>query len=119
MSKPPEELIEIKAYQIWEQRQLDGREGDPQRDWEKAKQCLEKCWREVFWWKFRKRFNKLGKSIINAIKLLIFSFWKTLPTSNWIKLLAAPVALSIAGAWITARFQEENRQNESNKQQKE
>ena len=33
MSKPshiPEELIELKAYQIWQKRQLDGRGGTPQ-----------------------------------------------------------------------------------------
>ena len=44
MSEPsdlPEELIKIKAHQIWEKRQLDGREETPQSDWDEAKQYLE------------------------------------------------------------------------------
>ena len=51
----PEELIELKAYQIWEERQLNGREGNPQSDWDEAKQYLkEHCWEVRQWNFFRK-----------------------------------------------------------------
>ena len=60
MSEPPhipEELIELKAYQIRKKRQLDGREGTPSSDWEKAKRYLEEHRWEVRQWKFFRRIT--------------------------------------------------------------
>ena len=48
----PEELIELKAHQIWEKRKLDGKEGNPQSDWEEAKRYLENNRWRVYQWKF-------------------------------------------------------------------
>ncbi len=134
----PEELIKVKANKIWKKRQREGRYGTPESDWSEAKKYLEKHRWEVFLWRLGEASTKLWELIRKGIKLLwrlltfpfrilwnflkfllwvfkplINFFWKTLPTSDWVKLLAAPVALSLAGAGITARFQEENRQNET------
>jgi len=48
-----------------------------------------------------------------GFKTFINFFWKELPTSEWVKLLATPIVLSIAGALITNYFQEQSRQNEA------
>ena len=50
----PEELIKIKAHEIWEKRQREGRDGTPEGDWIKAKKYLEKHWWEVYWWKLKR-----------------------------------------------------------------
>ena len=134
MIKPsylPEELIELRAHQIWQKRQLHGREETSRSDWEEAFNYLRNHHLFVFWWRFRKVLKEIGKLIskllnfsfwllwrffkliLRVFKQLMIFFWKVLPKSDWVKLLAAPVVLSIAGAWITARFQEENRQNET------
>ncbi len=62
MSEPPhipEELIELKAHQIWEKRQLDGKKGTPESDWDEAKQYLEekKNRQKVRQWKFFRRIT--------------------------------------------------------------
>ena len=90
----PEELIRLKAHQIWKERQLDEREGTPQSDWQEAKQYLDKHWREVFWWKFRKRFNKLGKLIERIARKGIRVLWKLLSFPFW--LLAEPLSRDFA-----------------------
>ena len=37
----PEELIKIKAYEIWKKRQREGRDGTPTSDWIEARKYLE------------------------------------------------------------------------------
>ena len=111
MSEPrliPEELIKLKAHQIWKKRQLDGREGTPQRDWEEAKKYFERLRWEVLLWELRQILTETLQSLWSIPKFILW----TLPTSEWIKLLAAPLVLSIAGSIITSRLQEESKKNE-------
>lgn len=56
----PEELIKIKANQIWKKRLRKGRDGTPESDWIEARKYLEKHWWEVWFWKL-KRVWKLIK----------------------------------------------------------
>ncbi len=70
MSEPPEELIEIKAHQIWEKRQLDGREGTSQSDWEEAKQYLKEHQCEIFLWRVNRPFIWLEKRILDYWSVL-------------------------------------------------
>ncbi len=74
----PEELIKIKAHEIWKKRQREGRDGTPENDWMEARQYLEKYRWKVFWWKFRKRFNKLEKLIVRRVRDGIKTLWRFL-----------------------------------------
>ena len=103
----PEELIRIKAHQFWEKRQRE--DGTPESDWEEAVNYLKKHWWEVPYWKFRQGLTKTLQSLWNIPKFVIWD----LPTYEWAKLLAAPLVLSLAGAWITNRLQEEDKKNET------
>ncbi len=47
----PEELIRIRAYAYWEQRQREGTDGSHEKDWRKAEEDLEKHRWQVWLWK--------------------------------------------------------------------
>ena len=66
----PEELIQIKANQIWKNRLRLGIDGTPESDWLKAQQYLEKHWWQVWLWRSKKTFNKLWKLIKRRIRIL-------------------------------------------------
>lgn len=105
----PEELIKIKAHEFWKKRKRKGIDGTPESDWLHARQDLEKHQWEVLYWKLRHVLNKILQSLWSIPKFILW----TLPTSEWIKLLAAPLVLSIAGSIITSRLQEEGKKNET------
>ena len=102
MSEPPhipEELIELKAHQIWEQRQLDGREGTPQSDWEEAKQYLEKNRWKVRQWKFFRGITlrweaTLLENCLESIEFLLqkLAFFTILGRLGELTLIVAVVA---------------------------
>lgn len=56
-----------------------------------------------------KKFSSFTLTLFNST---IRFFWKTLPTSEWVKLLAVPLILSFSGSIIASQLQRENRQNE-------
>lgn len=61
----PEELIKLKANEIWKKRLREGREGDSESDWFKAKKYLQKHrWQVVLW-----RLNKLWKLIKRKLRV--------------------------------------------------
>ena len=99
MSEPPEELIKLKARQIWEKRQLDGREGTPQSDWEEAKQYLEEHRWGILLWRLNRPFVWLEKKIIEPLdywsdRANIFNFFSKLsPIIEAIGVLLIPVAI--------------------------
>ena len=99
MSEPPEELIELKAHQIWEKRQLDGREGTPQSDWDEAKQYLEKHRWGILLWRLNRPFVWLEKKIIEPLdywsdRANIFNFFSKLsPIIQAIGVLAIPFVI--------------------------
>ena len=71
-------IIELKAHQIWEKRQLDGREGTSQSDWEEARQYLEekKNRQKVCQWKFFRRItlwweDTLVEDCLESIEFLL------------------------------------------------
>ena len=67
MSEPPyisEELIELKAHQILQKRQLYGREGTSQSDWDEAKRYLEAHPWEVRQWNFFRRITLYWESTL-------------------------------------------------------
>ncbi len=99
MSEPPEELIELKAHQIWEKRQLDGREGTPQSDWKEAKQYLEKNRWEVRQWKFFRRITlwweaTLLENCLESIEFLLqkLAFFTILGKLGELALIVAVVS---------------------------
>ena len=47
----PEELIKLKANQIWKKRLREGRDGTPESDWIEAKRYWEKHRCQVFLWR--------------------------------------------------------------------
>ena len=86
----PEELIKIKAHEIYKERQHKGKDGTPESDWIEAKKYLEKHRWEVPLWRLGKTLNKLSKSIGRVIKplwkLLVFPFvllWRFLIFPFW------------------------------------
>ncbi len=66
----PEELIQIKANQIWKSRLRARIDGTPEGDWLKAQRYLEKHRWKVWLWKSKKTFNKLWQLIKR--KIMIF-----------------------------------------------
>lgn len=66
----PEKLIEIKARQIWEKRQFDGREATAQSDWDKAKEYVEKNQWTIPLWILNQPFVPLEKRIIKPFLVL-------------------------------------------------
>ncbi len=87
----PEELIRIKAHQIYKERQREGRNETPESDWEEAKKYLKKHWWKIVLWRLGKTLNKLRKSIGRVVKhlwkLLIFPFkllWRVLFFPFWL-----------------------------------
>ena len=68
MIELPKELIEIKARQIWEKRQLDGIDGTAQSDWGEAKRSLEEYFKTTI---------DSNTQVNNLAKLKIrLNFWK-------------------------------------------
>ena len=66
MNKPrsiPQELIKLKANQIWKKRRREGRDGTPESDWIEAKKYLEKHRWQVFLWRLEKTLKKVWKLI--------------------------------------------------------
>ena len=108
----PEELIKTKAQEIWKARQREGRDGTADDDWEEAVNYLEK--EGVSYLKSNQTVSFELKSIQAQIQIrqLLWNIPKfiiwTLPKSEWMKLLAAPLVLSAAGALITSKLQEES-----------
>ena len=105
----PEEIIKVKANQIWQKRQREGREGTSESDWNQAKKYLEKQRWEIPYWQLRQVLTKTRSSFWNLSK---FRTW-TLSTSEGINLLVAALVLSAAGSIITSRLQEEETKNET------
>ena len=60
----PEELIKLKANEIWRKRLREGIDGTPESDWLQAKKYLEKHRWPVFLW----RLNKLRKLIKRRLR---------------------------------------------------
>jgi uncharacterized protein YjbI with pentapeptide repeats len=95
-----DEQIRAKAYELWLKR--GGTNGDDKMDWTMAEKSL----------KYQKRtflFKWAPKAAKAATKWFIFS----LPVLDWTKLLAVPITLSLATGIITARIQDETKQNET------
>lgn len=95
-----DEQIRAKAYELWLKR--GGTNGDEKMDWSMAEKSL----------KYQKRFF-LFKWAPRAAKAAIKWFVFSLPVLDWTKLLAVPITLSLATGIITARFQNEAKQNET------
>ena len=77
MSEPPEELIKLKAYQIWEKRQQTDKKGEnPQSDWEKAEQYFKKHRWKVFLW-------KLARTLSNRPIRKFADFWEKAPIEKF------------------------------------
>ncbi len=59
----PEELIQLKAHQIWKNRQRKGKGGTPESDWIEGKKYLEKHWWEVWLWRLKKVWKLIRRRI--------------------------------------------------------
>ncbi|MEA5621641.1 pentapeptide repeat-containing protein [Nostoc sp. UHCC 0251] len=64
----PVELIQAKAYEIWATRERKGESGNPEDDWSKAIEFVNKHWWSIPLWKIDKRYRKLKVSTTNSIK---------------------------------------------------
>ncbi len=89
----PRELIEDKAHKIWQKRDLEGRDGTAESDWNEAKEYLEKHRGEVFLWKLGKVLNKSGKLIGRKVRVSLGFLWKllTFPFLLLWRILTLPV----------------------------
>ena len=101
----PPALLEKTALKIYQRRLKRGVEGDASSDWEQATERLTKQPWRIWWWQFwRIVFLAPAKGILSAARGVWSFFWKTLPTSDWVKLLGLPLTLSIVGTFATNRF---------------
>ena len=73
----PEELIRIKAQTIWEKRQSEGLQGNPENDWIEARQYLEKHRWEVLQW-------KLSQSLAKRPIKRLADRWETNPIEKFV-----------------------------------
>ncbi|MBR8840471.1 MAG: pentapeptide repeat-containing protein [Stigonema ocellatum SAG 48.90 = DSM 106950] len=64
----PVELIQAKAYEIWQARERKGAIGTPEDDYSKAIEFLNQHWWSVTSWKLGKRYQELKISATNSIK---------------------------------------------------
>ncbi len=103
MSEPPEELVKLKAHQIWEERQLDGREGTSQSDWEEAKRYLEGHSWDIFWWQLNRPYYLLEKRILEPIYV-----WMVEQTFFKVLIVAATF---LSGVPFIEYFAEDGRRN--------
>jgi hypothetical protein len=71
----PVELQQIKAYELSQQRLLDGKESNADDDWNAAGEYLAKHPRRVFVWKLKKLRRSIKDFLDGCWKVLIFPFW--------------------------------------------
>ena len=102
------------AFELYQNRLLLGRPGDQGSDWEKACEIARSPIGTTLFAsnrpliKLRKPTAKLGKFIARDIpEWLLFS----LPKLEWMKLLAVPLAITLAGSVISRQVQREASQN--------
>jgi uncharacterized protein YjbI with pentapeptide repeats len=102
------------AFELYQNRLLLGRPGDEHSDWQKASQIARNPIRTTLFAsnrpliKLRKPTAKVGKLIVRDIpEWLLFS----LPKLEWMKLLAVPLAITLAGSVISRQVQREANQN--------
>ncbi|MDJ0573112.1 MAG: hypothetical protein QNJ53_29305 [Pleurocapsa sp. MO_192.B19] len=107
-SKIPEELIRIKAHDIWKKRQREGRGGTSKSDWIEARLYLEKYRWKVFWWKLKRIPTNIYKPYYLLEKRVLE------PADAWIKRQASIsilTQLAILAAIIAFIGGEEVRRN--------
>jgi uncharacterized protein YjbI with pentapeptide repeats len=107
------ELHEIKAHQFYKKRVEVNRDGTREEDWENAKECLVNNSQDILFWRSKNISIKSWQCIGETLNKFINFFWKTLPASDWVKILATPLILSVATALITNHFQEQSKLNET------
>jgi uncharacterized protein YjbI with pentapeptide repeats len=97
----PISLIRKHAQRIYIARIEKSMPGSQDQDWRASISYLKsRPWLVVFW--------HVSQGLTSCVSYLYFD----LPRSDWIKLLAVPVILSIAGSTIASRFQDRARQYE-------
>ena len=84
-----EELVKIKAYQIWEERKDKGVNGRCEQDWMNAWKYLKKHWWEVLWWRLKKIWQK--RFLLGFLTFLLSLLLK----------IALVFIISIGLFWIT------------------
>jgi uncharacterized protein YjbI with pentapeptide repeats len=109
----PAELHEIKAHQFYKKRVEIKRDGTREEDWEDAKEYLANNSQDILFWRSKNISIKFWQCVGETLNKFINFFWKTLPASDWVKILATPLILSVATALITNHFQEQSRLNET------
>jgi uncharacterized protein YjbI with pentapeptide repeats len=101
-----QENIKQIAHQLYQNRQLMGQSGDAQSDWLKAEK-IGRCPVRTVLFASNRSLIKLRKTVTQVFKFILVS----LPSQEWVKLVAAPVILAVATSIITNRFQQEANQN--------
>ncbi|MDF5726603.1 MAG: pentapeptide repeat-containing protein, partial [Rhizonema sp. PD38] len=64
----PLELIQLKSYEIWAERERKGKSSTPEEDWAKATEFLNQHWWTVARWQLEKRYKTLKVSATTSIK---------------------------------------------------
>jgi hypothetical protein len=113
LTKIPAELHEVKAHQFYKKRVEIKRDGTREEDWEDAKEYLANNSQDILFWRLKNISIKFWQCIGETLNKFINFFWKTLPASDWVKILATPLILSVATALITNHFQEQSKLNET------
>jgi uncharacterized protein YjbI with pentapeptide repeats len=109
-----EQATEGIAFELYQNRLLLGKPGDQDSDWEEARQIISNPIKTALFAsnrlliKLRKPTAKVRKFIArDTPEWLIFS----LPKLEWMKLLAVPLAITLAGSVISRQVQREANQN--------
>ncbi len=113
LTEVPAELHKIKAHQFYKKRVEINREGTREEDWENAKEYLVNHSQDILFWRLKNISIKFWQCVGETLNKFINFFWKTLPASDWVKILATPLILSVASALIANHFQEQSKLNET------
>ncbi|WP_017301002.1 pentapeptide repeat-containing protein [Nodosilinea nodulosa] len=111
--KPREDIARI-ALELYHERLLLGQPGDERSDWIKAEKIVRSPIRTRLF-ASKRLFTRDRKFIRQAFGFIAWDIPKrflfSLPKSEWIHLLAAPLFLAVATTFITGRIQREANQN--------
>ncbi|MEM6839632.1 MAG: pentapeptide repeat-containing protein [Cyanobacteria bacterium P01_C01_bin.120] len=114
-----EERVRAIAEQVYLNRDALHRPGDADSDWQEAKKIVQSPFRRLLLRRNRQLIAKLSPSAYQVLKALVWDAPKwaitgllvALPKAEWVKLLAVPLAVAVAGTIITRNFQREAEQN--------
>jgi uncharacterized protein YjbI with pentapeptide repeats len=108
----PEALIQARAYEIWKNRQREGKDDSTESDWQAAIDYLEKGRWDVFLWKLRWRLIQWGKVFWNWTGFREKKGW------DFLQLLITPLVLVFLAQIFTYCSNQTNQKIANNRYQR-